>query len=457
MSLKLNKQDTKCRFALRLIKRLRAAGHEALLAGGCVRDLLMGSPAIDYDVATSARPEQVQRLFRGRTVAVGAHFGVILVRGRRGEGQIEVATFRREGPYSDGRHPDHVEYCSPEEDARRRDFTINGMFYDPLEGKIIDLVGGQRDIERRVIRAIGNPYDRFSEDKLRLIRAIRFAARFDFEIEPATAQALREMASQITVVSAERILQELRRMLEDPSRGRAVRMLAEFDLLEPLFPELAELRDVRHPECAADRFEHTVAVLERLGDAWRSAQRNLGRRVSRSEPEFTLAFAALLHETAEPARSRDGLKLFKPQRAAATCRRLRLSNAERDRVCWLVAHHAALRDATHLRAARLKRILIEPGIEQLLALHRADLESLGRATDPIAFCERYLRQTPAAELNPPPLVNGHDLIGLGLRPGPIFKQLLERIRDEQLDGKIKSREEALALARKLAEAAGKLN
>lgn len=405
-------------FAVEIVRQLRAAGYEALLAGGCVRDLLLGREPKDYDVATTARPEQVRELFgHRRTLAVGASFGVIVVLPPRGSnaGQVEVATFRSEGPYLDGRRPESVAFCSPEEDAKRRDFTINGMFYDPLEARVLDFVGGEDDLAARVIRAIGDPHERVREDKLRMLRAVRFTATLDFALDETTAAAVREMAPEITVVSHERIAQELRRMLVDPHRRRAVELCDEVGLLAVVLPELT-IKSVAFPSGTYEG-ELTLAMLSLL-----------------EAPSFELAFAALLHSL--PARPT----------VREICRRLRFSNEETERIAWLVAHQDDLADAPSQTQARLKRTLAHPYRDDLIALLR--VKRLAHAADmqPVLFCDEYLARTPQSIIDPPPLITGDDLKSLGLKPGPDFKTLLDAIRDAQLNGEITTHEQALARA-----------
>jgi poly(A) polymerase len=435
-------------FATRVVRQLRDAGYQALWAGGCVRDLLLGRAPIDYDVATSATPEEVMRLFRYRTIPVGAAFGVVRVRSQGGDGdEVEVATFRSDGAYLDGRHPTSVVFSSPALDAARRDFTINGMFLDPLTDELFDFVGGQADLEAGILRAIGDPEARFRDDKLRLIRAVRFAAQFDLTIEPSTRAALVALAPQITTVSAERIAQELRRMLVHPSRARAMDLALEAGVLAAALPPLVPMRGIfqgkpYQPE--GDLWDHTMLVLRFLP----------------ADPSFTLAFAALVHDIGKPVtRSvQNGRSTFYHhaqlgrQIAEELCRNLRLSNAERERITWLVEFHQYLGDAMRLRESKLKRILAHPGIDELLALHRADaLASFGECRQ-VEYCEYYLRVQPTGPINPPPLVNGHDLVRHGLRPGSQFATILDQLREAQLDGVIGSKREALEwLDRRLAE------
>jgi poly(A) polymerase len=433
-------------FAIEVVRRLRDAGHEALWAGGCVRDELLGQRPKDYDVATSARPEEVRRLFR-RTVAVGMSFGVIEVIGPRSEDgplMVQVATFRSDVSYSDGRRPDAVVFSSAREDALRRDFTINGMFFDPLESRLIDYVGGRADLEARLVRAIGDPRQRFTEDKLRMLRAVRVAARFDFAIDPATATAIKEMVSEIRVVSAERIADELRKMLVDRHRARGLRLFMGLGLAEPLLPELLPMVGLPQGLPAApagDLWEHVLSVLDHLGPS----------------PSFPLAFAALLHDVGKPrtvGRTPDRYTFYNHEHvgrrmAAEICLRLKLSNDERERIEWLVEKHQILSDVRQMRTSKLKTLLIHPGIGELLELHRADALASGRGTDHVTYCERLLREWTAEDLNPPPIVTGHDLTRAGLEPGPIFKHLLDTVREAQLEGTIKTAKEAWELINRL--------
>lgn len=402
---------TEREFAADVVARLQVAGHRALWAGGCVRDELLGLTPADYDVATDARPEQVKALFR-RCHSFGASFGVVEVLGPRGSDgewlKVQVATFRSDGAYTDGRHPDAVTFSSPEEDAQRRDFTINGMFFDPVAKQVIDYVGGQADLAAKVLRAIGDPAARFTEDKLRILRAVRMAARFELAIDPITFAAARRMASDITAVSAERIAEELRKILTNRHRSRGFRLLREFDLIGPVLPE------------AAADWDRVVRVLDALP----------------SDAVFPLAFAAVL-------------QALGPATAEEIGRRLRLSNVELDHVVWLVENQDVLRDAPTMRPSRLKPLLAHPGSADLLVLHRANAVANGTGLEPIEFCERMLQETPRGELNPPLLVTGDDLRAAGLTPGPAFKRLLDAVREAQLDGAVRTKDEALALVERL--------
>jgi poly(A) polymerase len=447
-------------FAVGVVQRLRDAGHEALWAGGCVRDQLLGLTPTDFDVATSARPDEVQKLFR-RTVAIGASFGVVNVLGPPTEiGQylkVEVATFRSDVSYTDGRHPDAVVFSSAQEDALRRDFTINGMFYDPLANQLIDYVGGQADLHAGLLRAIGFAARRFEEDKLRMLRAVRFATRFDLDIEPATEAAIRSMVPEMTVVSAERIAEELRKLLVHPRRARGMRLFMDLGLAAVLLPELVPMKGLPqglpvdphalpapgqsgHPSLS-DLWEHVLHVLELLGP----------------QPSFTLALAALLHDVGKPrtvGRTPDRYTFHSHEHvgrrlASEICLRLKLSNEERERIEFLVEKHQVLCDVRQMRTSKLKTLLIHPGIHELLTLHRADALASNRTTDHVQYCEGLLREWTTDDLNPPPFLTGHDLTRLGLEPGPMYKRLLDAVREAQLDGAIKNAREARDLVERL--------
>lgn len=414
-------------FAVEVVRRLKEANFAALWAGGCVRDHLLGKTPKDYDVATDATPKQVRKVFAKRkTVDVGASFGVIVVVGPRGAGEVEVATFRSDGSYSDGRRPDSVTFSSPEEDAQRRDFTINGMFFDPLEHKVLDFVGGERDLSQGYVRAIGDPHARMREDKLRMLRAVRFSAHLEFGLARTTKAAVIEMASQIHVVSAERIAAELRRMLTDRHRHVAVALANELGLLREILPEVAmQGSGEDSPDAEGQKPQQVLATSENLSPQL-SALRLL------QEPSFELAFAMLLRDVSN---------------VEAICRRLKLSNDELERTAWLVRQQDALREPDKLSLAQLKRLLAHPFRDDLLALTRATLLAQQAELKPVLFCERILETTPAKVLNPPPLVTGDDLIVLGLKPGPRFKQLLEEVRDAQLNLELVDRDAALEWVR----------
>jgi len=390
---------TEREFATDVVKRLQQAGYVALFAGGCVRDEMLGLTPADYDVATSARPEEVQQLFR-RTISIGASFGVIEVIGPKDEAgewlKVQVATFRSDGAYTDGRRPDSVTFSSPEEDAARRDFTINGLFRDPVNEQMYDYVGGQADLQAKVLRAIGRAEERFSEDKLRILRAVRMAARFELSVDADSLDAAQRMAPQIKVVSPERIAEEWRKVLKHPTRGRGVRLLAEFGLLEPILPEVN-----RDPA----EWERTCMAIGALPP----------------DASFELAFAALLRGVS-------------PKAVTNLCKRLRLSNDELNRVVWLCTHRVSLVDAKNQPNSRLYPLVAMPGIGELICLHEAEGNDALHVVELIHFC--------ADAFDPLPLVTGDDLKAMGLKPGPLFKKLLDEIRALQLDGHLKDRSEA---------------
>jgi poly(A) polymerase len=437
---------TEREFAISVVQRLREAGHEALWAGGCVRDELLGLVPQDYDVATSAVPDEVRALFR-RSIAVGASYGVIKVLGPYENPQpltVEVATFRSDVSYSDGRHPDRVVFSSAREDALRRDFTINGMFFDPFKGEVIDYVNGRADLAAHILRAIGQPERRFAEDKLRTLRGVRIAARFDLEIEPVTEAAIKSMAPAIGAVSAERIADELRKMLVQPRRVRGMNLLLELGLAAAIIPEILPMRGLPQGSPHApsgDLWDHVMRVLDRLG----------------AEPSFPLALAALLHDVGKPrtvSRTPDKYTFYYHEHvgcrlAEEICQRLKLSNADRQRIVWLVEKHQILSDARHMRTSKLKTLLAQDGIGELLELHQADALASGHSTEHVDYCKYLLREWSAEELNPEVIITGHDLTRHGLSPGPRYKVLLDAVREAQLDGTIKTVKQALDLVDEL--------
>ncbi len=430
-----------------VIQRLRQAGHEAYLAGGCVRDLLLGRPARDWDVATSATPEEVLALWPD-ALTVGKAFGVVVV--RDGAVQVEVATFRAESGYADGRHPDAVTFTTAEADARRRDFTVNAMFLDPATDEVHDFVGGREDLARRLVRAVGDPRDRFAEDHLRMLRAVRFAAELDFDLDPATADAVGDLAWRIESISGERVSAELERILttHPAGRRRGMELADRLGLLAVLLPEVDATRGTEqppdyHPE--GDVFVHTLLCLAHL-----------------REPTYELALAALLHDVGKPptCRMRKGRLTFYghaklgEEMAGEVCRRLRLSTFARRRVKWLVRRHMTLANWPQLRVAKVKRLFAEPGLEELAELWRADcLASGGTAHGYEALMARY-RIAREEAVRPEPLITGRDLIAMGLVPGPAFGPILDAVYDGQLEGEVTTRDAALRLARQLAEEEG---
>lgn len=416
-------------FAVEVVRRLRAAGYEALWAGGCVRDQLLGGQPKDYDVATSATPDQVRELFgQKRTLAIGASFGVITVLGPKAAGPIEVATFRCDVGYSDGRHPDRVTFSSPEEDAQRRDFTINGLFYDPLTERVIDYVGGQEDLRQGIIRAIREPRERFTEDKLRMLRAVRFASTFGFSLDPATLEAIRAQAHEVVIVSAERIAAEVRRMFVHANRAKALQLLYDSQLLGVILPEARVLdpeSDEPPNETRGAIWRRTLAILQRL-----------------ERPEFATALAVVLREIPSPERERPITPIVGE--------RWRLSNDEIGLADWILASEP-LTGRAHLAPwPAVQRLLIAPGARELLKYLQAVEQAMGSGTAAADFCAAKLA-LPPLELNPPPLVTGQDLKTLGLRPGPQFKRMLDEIRDAQLEGRLRDQAAALELARQIAD------
>jgi poly(A) polymerase len=421
-----------------LARRLQQAGHTAYFAGGCVRDELLGLDPHDYDIATSAKPAEVQKLFP-HTQAVGAHFGVILVmeHGRA----FEVATFRSDHEYIDGRRPEMVTFSTPEDDAARRDFTINGMFHDPVADSFIDFVGGRADLQSKTLRAIGDPVARFCEDKLRLLRAIRFAARFDYQIDPATWDALRAHAADIHAVSAERIREELVKILAHPNRVRGFDLLDQSGLLQEILPEIEKLKGCEqppqfHPE--GDVFVHTRAMLELLPP----------------DAPATVALAVLFHDIGKPPTFRyhsdeDRIRFSGHDRVGAAMteklmERLRFSRHDIDRVAEAVRQHMVFKDVQNMRTAKLKRFMAREGFEEELELHRVDCQSSHGALDNYDFLKAKAEEFANEPLIPPPLVTGRDLIDLGWKPGPHFGPLLEAIQTAQLEGTLTTPEEALA-------------
>ena len=417
---------------------LRRSGYQALLCGGCVRDLLLGREPADYDVTTDATPEQVMALFP-ESVAVGAQFGVVLI--ARDELKVEVATFRSDVGYSDGRHPDAVVYAkTPEEDVQRRDFTINGLLMRPETGKILDFVGGQADLSAGVIRAIGEPERRFGEDKLRLMRAVRFAARFGFAIEPATFAAIRRHASAVTSVSAERLRDELTKLLTEGAGRRGFELLDETGLLAQVLPEVAAMKGIEqppqyHPE--GDVWIHTLMMIEGLPRGGAA----------------TLAWGVLLHDVGKPPTFRsiaetgdrirfDGHVDVGVRMAEEICRRLRFSNDETEQILALIANHMRFKDVERMRAATLKRFVRLPRFDEHMALHQLDCLSSHRRLDAYEFVSRVLEETPPEQIHPPRLLTGDNLSAMGYRPGPIFSEILRSLEDAQLDGEIHTQEEA---------------
>ncbi len=417
---------------------LRRNGYQALLVGGCVRDLLLGREPADYDVTTDASPDQVAALF-AESVAVGAQFGVILI--PRDGVKVEVATFRSDAGYSDGRHPDSVVYSkAPQEDVQRRDFTINGLLMRHDTGEVLDYVDGQADLKAKVIRAIGEPDRRFKEDNLRMMRAVRFAARFGFEIEAETFRAIRRHVAEIHQVSPERLRDELTKMLTEGAAQQAFELLDETGLLQQVLPEIGAMKGVEqppqfHPE--GDVWIHTRMMLEGLP----------------KDASPTLAWGALLHDVGKPptfqsaAETGDRIRFnhhveVGVRMAEAICLRLRFSNEETEQILALVDNHMKFGAVEEMRAATLKKFVRLPRFEEHLALHRLDCLSSHRNLDSYEFVRRFLEMTPPEQVRPERLLNGDDLQEMGFQPGPLFSQILQALEDAQLEGQIRTREEA---------------
>ncbi len=459
--------------ATNIVRELRSRGFQAFLAGGCVRDTLLGLTPADYDVATDATPAEVMRIFPD-TYAVGAQFGVVLVPLRppaqtptqanedwaghpvrmehpdsddtpsEHPNYVEVATFRNDGTYTDGRHPDRVSYSKdPQEDVQRRDFTINGLLMDPLDGnRVLDFVGGRDDLQAGLIRAIGDPEHRFAEDKLRMLRAVRFAARFGYTIEPATFAAIQRLAPGIQQVSRERVRDELTKMLTEGHARRAFELLDVTGLLREVLPEVDRMHGVEqppefHPE--GDVWIHTLLLLEKLPP-----------RCSRA-----LAWGALLHDVGKPPTFRvapdrirfDGHVEVGVRMAEEICHRLHFSNEDTRQIAALVANHMRFADAERMKESTLKRFLRLPRFDEHLELHRIDCLSSHGNLELYDFVRERLQQTPEEEIRPKPLLTGEDLISLGYQPGPQFRQILSAVEDAQLEGTLHSKDDAVDFVR----------
>ena len=425
--------------AVAIVQRLRQTGFEAYFAGGCVRDMLLGKTPQDYDITTSAKPEDIQRIFPD-TIAVGAQFGVILV--VLEDQPYEVASFRYDGPYLDGRHPSQVRYGTLEEDIRRRDFTINGMIYDPIDDRVIDLVEGRKDLERHCVRAIGNAHERFAEDRLRMIRAVRFAANLDFTIDTPTFKAIQELAATTTQISWERIGEEVTRILTEGRARRGFELLDESGLLQVLLPEVVALKGTAqspdfHPE--GDVFTHTLLLLSHL-----------------DSPSETLAYGCLLHDIAKPVciqQEAERITFYgHTEQGAAMAeeilKRLKRGRAVWERVAYLVRNHLRHVQAPQMRLSTLKRFLREDGISELLELARIDALSSNGDLRYYNFCKERLSELKDEEIRPAPLLRGNDLISLGYTPGPLFAKILRQVEDAQLGGELTRREEALDWVKK---------
>ena len=420
--------------ATRIVTRLRGAGFQAYFVGGCVRDMLLGTEPHDIDIATSAQPADVRRLF-DHVIEVGAQFGVSRV--ELDGDWFEVAAFRTDLGYSDGRRPDAVRFTDAQGDVLRRDFTINGLLLDPADNRLLDYVGGEDDLRRKLIRCIGDPAVRFAEDKLRLLRAIRFAARLEYEIDPATYRAIQDAAPAVTTVSPERIGAELLNIFTAPHADRALTLLRNAGLLQHVLPEIHQMIGVRQPEAfhpEGDVFEHTRLMLAGM-----------------QNPSPELALAVLLHDVGKPATytEEDRIRFNFHARvgaeiAQAICRCLRMPNTVTETVVALVGTHMHFMDVPNMRESRLKRFLREPYFTDALELHRLDCLASHKNLDTWQFCKDKLATLEPEQIRPPRLLTGHDLIEMGRTPGPLFSQILEAVEDAQLEGRIHSREEAIA-------------
>lgn len=421
-----------------VVKRLREAGYQAYLAGGCVRDVLLGKAPQDYDIATDAKPEAIRKIFP-KTIEVGAQFGVVMV--LLDGDSFEVATFRHDGPYLDGRRPSEVRFAGMNEDILRRDFTINGMLYDPLEDRIIDLVGGREDLSRRMVRAIGEARERFREDRLRMVRAVRFAAGLGFAIEANTLAAIQAEAATVGQVSWERIGDEITRILTEGSARRGFELLDTSGLLTTILPEVVAMKGVgqspdHHPE--GDVFSHTLLLLEQIS--------NLKSQISE-----TLAYGCLLHDVAKPlCVKREGEKITfyghterGAEMAVEILKRLKQSRAVWERVAYLVKNHLRHIQAPKMRLSTLKRFLGEEGIAELLELTRIDALASNGDLQYYNFCREKLVELKHEEIHPQPLLRGKDLIAMGLKPGPLFQEILRQLEEHQLEGEIKTKEQAM--------------
>ncbi len=426
-----------------IVAQLQRAGHTAYFAGGCVRDQLLGTEAKDFDIATSARPEQVQRLFPRVTDLTGKCFGVVRV--LVGEAFYEVATFRQDGPYKDGRHPESVRFATAEEDAQRRDFTVNGLFYDPVADRLIDYVGGEADLRAGTIRAIGNPADRFAEDHLRLLRAIRFATRLLFTIEPRTWEAICAEAAMIRTVSAERVRDELNKTFTASKPELGLDLLDRSGLLREVLPDIAALHGVEqppqfHPE--GDVYLHVRLMLSKI-----------------EQPNLELALGVLFHDVGKKPTAKvdeNGRIRFNEHESVGAVMTerimtgLRYDNKTIQTVCELVRHHMQFKDVLNMRASTLKRMMSRPTFVLELELHRIDCLSSHGDLKNYDFLKQQLETMSAEEIDPPPLITGRDVLAMGLPPGKAVGRILEAVRVAQLEGTVQTQAEALALARKLA-------
>ncbi len=427
--------------ALEIVRGLQASGFRALWTGGCVRDMLMGLSPRDYDIATNADLQKVIGIFP-HAQEVGVHFGVVIV--RLGDYTYEVARFRRDLKYSDGRHPDGVVFVDEEEDAKRRDFTINGMFYDPIADEVLDYVGGRADIKKKVIRTIGDPHARFCEDRLRMLRAVRFACRYHWPIEDETRQAIGKLSASIDTISPERIRDEVVKILTEGNAPLGVRWLIDLGLMAVFMPEVVAMDGVPqppefHPE--GDVLTHALIMLGLMHN-----------------PSPELAMGVLLHDVGKPPtyQVRDRIRFHNHTKvgremAEKICKRLRFSSEQTRHIAALVADHHKFMHVREMRPSKLKRFLRTDRFEDHLKLHRLDCLSSHGALDNYTFCKTALETLEAEHIRPEPLIDGYDLIAMGQTPGPAFKQVLRAVEDAQLEGRVASRDEALILAEQVFE------
>lgn len=421
--------------ALSVLKVLRDNGFESYFAGGCVRDMMIGREPKDYDVATSAVPADVVKLFK-KTVTVGKQFGVVKVIDDNGD--VEVTTFREEGAYFDGRRPSKVTFSTAEKDVLRRDFTINGLLYDPLEDRVLDYVGGKKDLAARIVRTIGSPGERFEEDKLRLIRAIRFATQLDFTIEEKTWHAILNRAASIVAVSWERIQDEFRKIIIHPNRVKGLKLLDESGLLRAIMPELMEMKGVRQPEeyhPEGDVWIHTLLTMEKL-----------------ESYDFETSMGALLHDVGKPRtfQMRDGKPTFYTheyvgeEMALKVCKRLRLSKKETEVIAYIVRNHLKFKDVMKMKVSTLKRFVNEKHFDRLKTVAIADTKASTKDLSFFKFIDDFVQSMSLEQLKPKPFIGGNDLIRLGMTPGPQFSRIIREVYDRQLEGRFASKRDALA-------------
>jgi len=418
-----------------IVKTLTEKGYRAYFAGGCVRDMIMGIEPKDYDITTNAKPEEIKKLFK-RTILVGEKFGVIVV--VKDGINYEVATFRSEIGYKDGRHPDKVIFTDEKEDVKRRDFTINGLLFDPLKNRIIDYVVGKDDINNKIIRTIGNPFERFNEDKLRMMRAVRLAVRFGFDIEEKTFDAVKCKGFEISEISKERIRDELVKILTEGAAGRGIKLLDKAGMLKVILPEVADMKEVEqpkdfHPE--GDVFTHTMLMLDLMRNA-----------------SVELAMGVLLHDVGKPKtfEVKDRIRFNKHtdvgvKLADDICRRLKFNNKEIEHILNLIKNHLKFKDVMKMKKSTLKRFLSMEKFEEHLELHRLDCLASHKNLANWEYCRKMMREITTEDVKPERLINGDDLINAGFTPGPLFKEILNYVEDEQLEGRIKNKNEAMNL------------